>query len=549
MNWTRIMMREWFGGSGLVWWIAGLAVVGGTSACGGSGGSGMGSTPAGSTDLRVVGSTPASAASDVDPAIQVSVQFDRLIDASTVTSTTFSVWTTVALAGGLQVAGDSVLFTPDNPLDLFATHSVRLTEGIRSTAGDRLPAASKILFRTRDGNWAAPVSLPTNATMTGLASAADGSTVALRFRSATPWSDLIVTHISPGATWAPEATLFGDGSAAFARIALDPTGWGVAVARRSAGGNSFATSTRERSSDGQWSAAIDAAPLDSGFGEPQLAILENGRAVLAWRRNASSEVCVTVLAAGGIWAPVLRLSGDGVDADSPVLATDGLGSALVVWREDAQRLHAARYSVASGWSVAQLVHTEFVCCVSAPGATLVSGGRGLVAFEASGTVFAASYQPTTGVWGAAETVSGIGCAGTLARIGVESNEQGRSVVTWHCDRTVWAATAEPGAAWSAPLMLGETGATADSVTSIDRNGNATVMWSHEPTPGAPRHIVYRRRTPNQAWGPQILISSPTRCAVAPRIAPLPSGGMRAVWTYTINCDFNQGRGSEGALFE
>ena len=88
-----------------------------------------------------MGSVPASAASGVNPTTQVTVMFNRLIDPSTVTSVTFSVWTTTALAGHIQVAGDSVVFTPDNPLDLFATHSVRLTEAIRSTAGDRLPAS------------------------------------------------------------------------------------------------------------------------------------------------------------------------------------------------------------------------------------------------------------------------------------------------------------------------------------------------------------------------------------------------------------------------
>jgi len=550
MNWTRSMVRESVAGSGLRWWLAGLAACGVIAACDGSGGmGGQGSPGSGSTDLRVLDSIPASAASGVDPMTQISVRFDRLLDSATVTPAAFSVWTTTALAGNTQVSGDSIVFTPDEALDLFATVSVRMTEAIRSTAGDRLPAAETIQFLTRSGNWAAPETLPTNATITGLAGASTGEAVALRFRSASPWSDLLVSHKLPGSTWEAEATLFGDGSVAFARIALDETGWGVAVAKRSAGGNSFATWTRERSPAGLWASAIEAAPLDSGFGEPQLGIVEPGRAVLSWRRNSSSEICVSVLAAGGTWSAPLRVSADGVDADSPALATDGRGSALVVWREDSQRIHAARYTVAGGWSASQLVHTEFVCCVSGPAVSLAAGERSLVAFERGGSVFAASYQTAASIWGAAATVSGVGCAGAFSRISVASNDEGRALVTWHCDQDLWSATADPGAAWGAPFMLGDTGPTADSVSSLDRNGNATVLWSREPSAGAPRNIVFRQRAPSQPWGPMEVISSPTRCAVAPRLVTLLNGRLRAVWTYTINCDFNQGRGSEGALFD
>lgn len=550
MKRTRSMVKGSFGGPGFAGWIAAVATLAGLAGCGGSGGGGgQGGPGASSTDLRVLSSIPASAASGVDPATQVSVRFDRLIDPATVTPAAFSVRTSTVLAGVTQVAGDSITFTPDDPLDLLATHTVWLTEAIRSTAGDRLPAATAIHFLTRDGNWAVPESMPTDATLTGLAAASSGEAVALRFRSSSPWSDLVVTHRLAGATWAPEATLFSDGSAAFASLALDGTGWGVAVARRASGGNSFATWTRERSSNGQWAVAIEAATLDSGFGEPRLAILEDGRAVLAWRRNASSEVYVSVLAAGGTWTPQLRVSTDGVDADAPALASDGRGSALVVWREDGQRLHAVRYSAAAGWSAAELVHTEFVCCVSEPDVALASGGRALVTFAASGTVSASRYQVGTSSWGAAGPVSGAACAGTLARVQVASNDQGRDLITWHCDQELWAAAAEPGAAWGMPFLLGDTGATADSAAGLDRNGNATVLWSREPSPGAPRNVVVRRRAPSQPWGPQTVISSPTRCAVAPRLVTLRSGIMRAGWTYTVNCDFNQGRGSEATLFE
>ena len=533
--------------------VALVIFTAGLSTCGGSGGSGSGmGLPSGSgATFGVEGSIPAAGASDVSLGTQIQVRFEFPVNPSTVTSQSFSVSAGQIVSGALQVAGDTVLFTPSEALVPVAQHTIRLAATIGSMAGETLGTEQLILFQTRDGAWGGTQILPTEATVAGLATTRTGQRVALRLDRSSPFSDLAVTRAESGSSeWTSGVQLFNDGSIAFADLALDEDGWGIAAVNRNLGGNTFAIWASVRSPMGVWAMPEEAAPVDSGFTEPQIEIVAPGDALLAYRRNAGGEVWARAFDVAEGWAAAVRLSTEGAVADAPYIASDGDGAAVVVWREDSQRVLAARYSAALGWitppGTGEVVQDAFACCISEPRAAAAPGVAPAVILHSGGFVSVSRFQPETGLWSLAQPINGPGCSGTLGDLSLALDPAGRAFASWTCSGVLWATSMDMDAPWLEPFALDDSGSASDSLLVVDANGNATLLWTRAP--GQTRELIARRKPLLADWGPEVPLSMGPVCAGAPQLARTPSA-LHAAWTITIACDFNQGTGARAATFD
>lgn len=141
-----------------LWVVLGIALT--TAAChhnrdsdnGGGSGTGSGnSTPTASdtTPPTVVGATPSSSATGLEPTISVTVDFSEAIDPASVNASSFwLVGPYGTIPATISVNGASVTLTPNQPLPTNATLTATLN-GVRDAAGNALGGSYTWSFTTR----------------------------------------------------------------------------------------------------------------------------------------------------------------------------------------------------------------------------------------------------------------------------------------------------------------------------------------------------------------------------------------------------------------
>jgi len=117
------------------------------NACGGGGG---GSSAAGDTVAPDVSKTsPLVNSSSIPVITTVSAVFSENVDPATLNIETFTVTSTVGSVSGTVVCtGSTATFLPDTPLEYDTTYTVKLTTGIKDTAGNPLSSEYSWIFTT-----------------------------------------------------------------------------------------------------------------------------------------------------------------------------------------------------------------------------------------------------------------------------------------------------------------------------------------------------------------------------------------------------------------
>jgi hypothetical protein len=117
------------------------------------------------------------------------------------------------------------------------------------------------------------------------------------------------------------------------QVAVDPNGNAVAVWQRFDGTESR-TQARRRSASGTLSSVQDLSAAGQSANSPQVAVDPNGNAVVVWSLfdGTNSRIQARRRSASGTLSSVQTLSAAGQDAVSPQVAVDANGNAVVVWQ-------------------------------------------------------------------------------------------------------------------------------------------------------------------------------------------------------------------------
>jgi hypothetical protein len=123
-------------------WILALFATGVTAGC-----SGQTSLP---PNPVVVSTAPARGAMNVPLAQVVSVTFNKAMNRSTITTTTFTLAAPggIAVPGAVASAGTTASFTPTLPLALGTVYTALITTGVQDTSGSALLANYMWTFTT-----------------------------------------------------------------------------------------------------------------------------------------------------------------------------------------------------------------------------------------------------------------------------------------------------------------------------------------------------------------------------------------------------------------
>jgi hypothetical protein len=284
----------------------------------------------------------------------------------------------------------------------------------------------------------------------------------------------------------------------------------------------------------------------------QVGVDGHGNAVAVWSRSTGPSGNAIVEAAtrpvGGSWSAPVPLSAALADgsSDSPQVAVDFFGNAVVVWHETddpppfgnpTEVIRAARRPTGGGWSAPEQI-SPAGHRVNFPSLATDRQGNAVAAwnrFDSGARQVWAAERPASESWAAAEEVFSVPVAqsiGTLPDVAVDE-QGGAAVAIWQltgafsADR-VAAATRPRGGAWSVQELAGPgaIGARAGS----DPEGNLAVVWQAVADNDGGGSVRASTRPAGGAWSPSAPLSGAgTTIFGFPQIEFAAEGHALAAW--------------------
>jgi len=182
------------------------------------------------------------------------------------------------------------------------------------------------------------------------------------------------------------------GDAENPQVAVDENGNAVAVWQQSDGTRDSVWANRYFG--GTWGTAELIEANDAGFDyDPQVAAYGNGNAVAVWNRcrydgihYTHYNVCSNRYESGTGWgtAERIEMNNAAID-DSPQVAVDSSGNAMVVWQQNdvCTNIWFNHYVVGSGWDKADLVEVDNAGDAARPQVAVDNGGDFLAVWDQS----------------------------------------------------------------------------------------------------------------------------------------------------------------------
>lgn len=275
---------------------------------------------------------------------------------------------------------------------------------------------------------------------------------------------LVFLTVEDGAWTAPDLVEQEDLlDAANPQVALAVSGDVVAVWERREGSRADVWANRFDALAG-WEAAqaIEPDVVGSAYA-PQVAMLNaRGEALAVWAQASGgrTDVAANLFTKGVGWGgPVLVNTTTAGDARPPALASDGAGTAIVVWTQsDGVHDHVwARHWSDSGWSDPELLETDAVADARDARVAMDSRGNALVLWQqsdgAADSTWARHFVAATG-WADSEQV-GTSELGSLSQPQVAIGAGGDCAAVWvksdGVTKRVWRAVcAAAPAGWNPP---------------------------------------------------------------------------------------------------
>jgi PKD repeat protein len=292
------------------------------------------------------------------------------------------------------------------------------------------------------GSWSQPVTISNTAEINvedpEVAIDANGdATVAWVALGASATSFIEAAERPAGGSWSqPVDVSRTDDSVGPPVLAMDSGGDATAVWTINNGINLVAEASLRPEGATTWSAPVDLSSADAAAAGARVAVTPGGTSVAVWQHGTGSSATVqaAIHPAGGAWQAPQNLSAAGELAESPQLATDGLGNTAAVWDRS----------------------------------------------DGSNTIVQAAELPAGGsTWQSATNLSAAGQNATVPQLAASS--EGDLVAVWErsdgANTIVQGAARPAGGSWQSPQSLSSAGQNAENPqVAVDAGGNATAVW-------------------------------------------------------------------------
>jgi hypothetical protein len=338
--------------------------------------------------------------------------------------------------------------------------------------------------------------------------------------------------------WGAPVDLSGaSGNAESPTVAVDPAGDAVAAWKLRLAG-SEAIETAYKPAGGVWGAP-EAVEFGAAVVEtPALAIDEAGDAVLVWRQGVGGNhvILATSRPAGGSWASPLAISSSALNAEAPDVAMSPDGTAVAAWQSSSGATSVVETNslpLAGPWTGEEAISMP-ATVTEPPHLVANESGDFFAIWSRSGTGLVAEVatRPAGGGWQAPEQISTPALEAHAPQLAVDT--AGDAVAAWYrfdgSVGSVEGTSLAAGGSWTTPVRISPLGAEAEAPqVAMSTAGVAQVVWSgwHEAT-----HNYQLRATRlqlNGAWQPSVLVSRELEEAYGPHVAVDQSGHAIIVW--------------------
>ena len=320
-------------------------------------------------------------------------------------------------------------------------------------------------------------------------------------------------------------------------IAMDKDGDALAIWNRVDGAFNR-VEVRPRSAAGVWGAVSPPlSPAGQHASDPQVALDEDGDALLIWRRSdgANQRVQYRTRSKTGVLGPVGNLSNTGADAVQPRVAVDDDGDAIVTWyRSDGAnfRVQARTRTAAGTWSAITNLSSAGVHAYN-PRPAIDDAGDGVVVwYRHDGTYNRVQMRahPVAGPWGALQAISPVDLDASYPVVDMDTD--GDAVIAWQqqdeslLQRVVARHRSAAGVFGAIDTLSDVTGSAPE--VAMGPGGTATVVYQRDP--GMIGLVEARLRAVSGAWGPVKVLAYTPGDAYEPHAAA-GSGSSVAVWRH------------------
>ena len=321
---------------------------------------------------------------------------------------------------------------------------------------------------------------------------ADGNAIAVWHQWDGTRYNIRANRYIPGSGWG-EAELIetDDAGGAFSpQIAIDTNGNAIAVWFQWDGTRKNIWANRYIPGSG-WGTAELIETNDAGDAlDPQIAIDNDGNAIAVWNQwnGTRKNIWTNRYASGSGWGTAeLIETDDAGDASGPQIAIDTDGNAITVWyQSDGTRdnIWANRYIPGSGWGATELIDANNAGLAYNPQIAFDANGNAIAVWQQSdGTrnnIWANRYSLGSG-WGLAQLIE-TGNAGDASYPQIAIDASGNAIVVWEqfdgARDNIWANRYIPGSGSGAAELVetDDAGDASGSQIAIDANGNAILVW-------------------------------------------------------------------------
>lgn len=322
-------------------------------------------------------------------------------------------------------------------------------------------------------------------------------------------------------TWASGQTSIGGRSVSSncsnPRVVMDSNGNALAVWVQAGVGVRY----------GRYDASADSWPTiasgtlagSSGADDLTIACDQANNAVLVWH-DGSGLHAQTYSFTSATWSAAQTLTASG---NHPAIGMDAQGRAVLAWFRNASgfRIVANRYEPSTGWGTEVELASTFVS--DYPVVAVSRSGNAWVCWEGGSStpmsgdeVWSCPYSINSSAWGAPRIISSIG-PGNAGDIAVRMDADNNAVAMWHVAGALYAARNTAGT-WAAQTQV-HTNGYAPSLVLNDLGQAAAIWqgWSNDVIDSSTQLVA------TQAWAAASAVQTGADPSSLPKMAISPSG--------------------------
>ncbi len=348
---------------------------------------------------------------------------------------------------------------------------------------------------------------------------------------------LLASTCADAAPWsAPEGVSTAGGSVTWSRAGIDAAGDATAVWVRNDGSHLYAQAA-ERHVGGNWNSPVD---LSAGVGNaesPAVAVDPAGEAVAAWkeRLGGSEAIEASYKPAGLPWELRVAVEIGSATVETPAVAIDEAGYAVVIWRQEVGGNHVifASSRLPDGSWTTPITISSSALNAEAPDVAMSPGGTAAAVWQSSSgatSVVESNSLPPGGSWTGEEAISAPATVTEPPQV-VDDGNGGFAAIWSRSGVGLVAEVASRPAlgGWSAPESISALGLEAHSPQlAVDSAGDAVAAWYRFD--GSVGSVEGTNRVAGGAWAAPVRLSSIAAEAEAPQVAMSPTGIAQVVWS-------------------